>query len=244
MKKTMLSLLITCCSIGYAFAQQSEGIVLYDQKINMHRRMSDEAMRAMSPEYRTNKMQLAIRGGESVYKTVVANDINEESTDAGGNTVRMVIRVPQNEIYRNFDQKKSVELRELAGQKFLIQDELRQTPWKFTGESKKLNGYDCMQATYTNAERKQNIVAWFTADIPAPAGPAGYGGLPGLILELDVNEGEILYMATNLNFKKLEGNDMKLPSGGKKVSETEFNKIRDDYMKEAGSSGGMRIIRN
>lgn len=244
MKKTILSFLIAVYSLGTTFAQQNEGIVLYDQKINMHRRLPDEAMKAMTPEYRTNKMQLAIRGGESLYKAVAVSDINEESTDAGGNTVRMMIRVPQNEIYRNFDQKKTVELRELAGQKFLIQGELSQLPWKFTGEARKVNGYDCMQATYANPERKQNVVAWFTDAIPAPAGPAGYGGLPGLILELDVNEGETIYTATNLNFKKLDNNDMKHPSGGKKVTEAEFNKIRDDYMKEMGGSGGMRIIRN
>jgi hypothetical protein len=117
MKKTILSFLIAVYSLGTTFAQQNEGIVLYDQKINMHRRLPDEAMKAMTPEFRTNKMQLAIRGGESLYKAVVVNDVNEEATDTGGNTMRMVIRVPQNEIYRNFDQKKTVELRELAGQK-------------------------------------------------------------------------------------------------------------------------------
>ncbi len=244
MKKTILSVLVFLGYLGNTIAQQNEGIVLYDQKVNMHRRLPDESMKAMVPEFRTNKMQLAIRGGESLFKPMVVNDVNEEATDAGGNTVRMVIRVPQNEIYRNFDQKKMVELRELAGQKFLIQDELRQTPWKFTGESKKVSGYDCLQATFTNPERKQTVVAWFTEAIPASAGPAGYGGLPGLILELDINEGETIYAATNLNFKKLDNSDMKLPSGGKKVSEAEFDKIRDDYMKEAGSGGGMRIIRN
>ena len=244
MKKTILSFLITLCYTGNANAQQNEGIVLYDQKINMHRRLPDESMKAMTPEFRTNKMQLAVRGGESLFKAVAVSDVNEEATDAGGNTVRMVMRVPQNEIYRNFDEKKIVELRELAGQKFLIQDELRQIPWKFTGESKKVNGYDCMQATYTNSERKQTVVAWFTEAIPVPTGPAGYGGLPGLILEVDINEGEMIYTAAKLDFKKLENNDMKLPSGGKKVTEPEFNKIRDDYMKEMGGSGGMRIIRN
>ncbi|MPR34954.1 GLPGLI family protein [Salmonirosea aquatica] len=244
MKKTMLGFLIALSYLGNAVAQQNEGIVGYDQKINMHRRLPDESMKAMVPEFRINKMQLAFRGGESLYKAVAVNDANEEATDAGGNTVRMVIRVPLSEVYRNFDQKKNVELRELAGQKFLIQDELRQIPWKLTGESKKINGYDCMQATYANPERKQSFVAWFADAIPVPSGPAGYGGLPGLILELDMNEGEMIYTAANLTFKKLEDGDLKVPSGGKKVTETEFNKIRDDYMKEAGGIGGVRIFRN
>ena len=242
MKQILVSLLTLLYFGASATAQSHEGIVHYDQKINMHRRLPDESMKAMVPEYRTNKMQLALRGAESLYKPVEANDADEEATDQNGNTMRMVIRVPQNEIYRNFDQKKNVELRELAGQKFLIQEELKQTPWKLTGESKKINGYDCMKATYTQPERNQPVVAWFAEAIPTPSGPAGYGGLPGLILELDVNDGEFIYTATKLDFKKLTNADLKVPSGGKKVTEAEFNKIRDDFMKERG--GGMRIIRN
>ncbi|GAB2785241.1 GLPGLI family protein [Rhabdobacter roseus] len=238
MKKYLAGLLLALCG-GTALAQNTEGIVLYDQKVNVHRRLPDEAMKAMVPEFRTNKMQLAVRGGESLFKSIESND---EPIEASGGA-RLVIRVPQNEIYRNFEQKKSVELRELAGQKFLIQDSLRQVPWKLTGESKKIHGYDCLKATYIQPERQQPIVAWFTDAIPCPSGPAVYGGLPGLILELDVNEGEMIYTATSLGLKKLTGSDLKVPSGGKKVSEAEFNKIRDEYMKEMGN-GGMRIIRN
>ncbi|WP_247237308.1 GLPGLI family protein [Telluribacter sp. SYSU D00476] len=239
MKKILLSLLIAVYSLGSTLAQTNEGIVLYDQKINMHRRLPDESMKAMMPEFHTDKMQLALRGAESLYKNVEVSDVDEEVTDQNGNAMRMVIRVPQNEIYRNFDQKKGVELRELAGQKFLIQDELKQTPWKLTGETKKINGYDCMKATYTQPERNQPVVAWFTEAIPVPSGPAGYGGLPGLILELDVNDSEIVYTATKLDFKKLSNTDLKVPAGGKKVTEAQFNKIRDDFMKERG--GMIRI---
>ncbi|HEV7347608.1 GLPGLI family protein [Telluribacter sp.] len=239
MKKKILGVLIALCYGWNATAQTNEGIVLYDEKINMHRHLPDESMKAVMPEFHTDKMQLAVRGVESLYKNVEVNDTDEETTDQNGNAMRMVRRVPQNEIYRNFEEKKGVELRELAGQKFLIRDELRQTPWKLTGETKKINGYDCMQATYTQPERNQPVVAWFTEAIPVPTGPAGYGGLPGLILELDVNDGERVYTATKLDFKKLTNADLRVPSGGKKTTEAGFNKIRDDFMKERG--GVMRI---
>ncbi len=246
MKKQLLLFLLAVSPFVTAIAQHNEGIVSYDQKINMHKRLQDESMKAMIPEFRTNKMQLSFRGSESLYKAA-EQPANEESdnSDGNGNTVRMVIRVPQNETYRNYDLQKNVEIRELAGQKFLVEDTLKRMPWKLTGETKKIQNYDCMKATMINKANNQPIVAWFTEAIPVPSGPAGFGGLPGLILEVDVNDGDMVYKTTKIDFKSLTGNDLKTPSGGKKITNAEFNKKRDEYMKEMGASGGgIRIIRN
>lgn len=244
MKKNTLLLIFALCPLLSALCQQNEGIVSYDQKINMHKRLQDESMKAMVPEFRTNKMQLNIRGSESLFKAAEQPNEEIENNDGNGTNVRMVIRVPQNETYRNYEAQKSVELRELAGQKFLIEDTLRRMPWKLTGETKKIQGYDCMKATMINKANNQPIVAWFTEAIPVPSGPAGFGGLPGLILEADVNEGDMVYMMSKIEFKKLAGSDLKTPSSGKKITDAEFTKKRDEFMKEMGGQGGFRIIRN
>ncbi|WP_207855766.1 hypothetical protein, partial [Pseudomonas sp. 79_C] len=60
----------------------------------------------------------------------------------------------------------------------------------------------------------------------------------------DVNEGDMIYSLTKAEFKKLEASDVKIPSGGKKITEAEFTKKRDEFMKEMGGQGGIRIIRN
>lgn len=245
MKKNTLLLIFALCPLLFVFGQQNEGVVSYDQKYNIHKRLQVESMKAMVPEFRTIKMQLNIRGSESLFKAAEQPNEESENSDANGNTVRMVFRAPQNETYRNYETQKSVELRELAGQKFLIEDTLRRMPWKLTGETKKVQGYDCMKATMTNKANNQPIVAWFTEAIPLPSGPAGFGGLPGLILEVDVNDSEILYTMSKIEFKKLTGNDLKTPSGGKKITDAEFTEKRDEFMKEMGGQGGnIRIIRN
>lgn len=63
--------------------------------------------------------------------------------------------------------------------------------WNITQETKKIGKYTCYKATlkdsYIAASGKRlnkEIVAWFTPQIPYPFGPLKYGGLPGLILEL------------------------------------------------------------
>lgn len=245
MKKKILTLLVGISTAIYGYGQQNEGVVFYDQKINMHKRMQDESMKAMMPEFRTNKMQLTIRASESLFKAADQQPNEEnESSDGNGATVRMVLRAPQNETYRNYETQRSIELRELAGQKFLIEDTLRRLPWKLTGDTKKIQGYDCLKATMINKATNQPIVAWFAEAIPVPSGPAGFGGLPGLILEVDVNDGDMIYNMTKIDFKKLGNADLKTPTGGKKITEAEFTKKRDEFMKEMGGQGGIRIIRN
>ncbi len=49
--------------------------------------------------------------------------------------------------------------------------------WKITEERDIILGYPVIKAIYKNVE------VWFTPDITLPFGPAGYGGLPGLILK-------------------------------------------------------------
>jgi len=40
-----------------------------------------------------------------------------------------------------------------------------------------------------DSTKGEKIVAWFTAAIPVSDGPEGYYGLPGMILELEINNG-------------------------------------------------------
>lgn len=65
------------------------------------------------------------------------------------------------------------------------------TKWKITGDSKEISGYKCFKATRDDLSldldrnnRKYSVVAWFCPELPFPFGPIKYGGLPGLILEL------------------------------------------------------------
>ncbi|MEZ4904127.1 MAG: GLPGLI family protein [Spirosomataceae bacterium] len=249
----IISIMAFCTLFFYQSQAQNntEGKIIFEQKINMHKRITDDAMKAMVPEFRTVEMQLNFRAGESLYLPVPKEEDDSEinSNDGNGAQIRMVIKTPKNEVYRNYYTQEKIELRELAGQTFLVIDTLKRTPWKLTGESKKVNGYDCMQATMTNPTNKQQTSVWFTEAIPAPHGPSLFGGLPGLVLEVNINEGETIFTAKKIEFKQLNKEDFRKPSGGKKVTEAEFTKQREAWMKEmgiqnGGSGGAIRIIRN
>jgi GLPGLI family protein len=99
-------------------------------------------------------------------------------------------------------------------------------------------------------ERKEvqdtsNIIAWFTTSIPVSAGPAEYQGqLPGLILEMDVNNGRYTFIAKSIS-EKADLAVIKEPTGKKRFTPEEFRKERDKMMEEMNrnNQGGQRVIR-
>lgn len=240
MKKLIFLILILTSAV--VFAQKNEGTVIYEVKVNLHKRLPPEnaEMKAMIPEFRTSKTQLFFNQNESFYKNIEEDE--EEETDNGGG-MRMKFMAPQNELYYNFSDKKKVEMREFMTKKFLIEGELKPNAWKLSDETKEIKGYTCKKATFVNEERKQSITVWYTEQIPVSAGPESFNSLMGLILQADINDGEIVTTVTNIDFKTLKKGDIKAPSEGKKTTPEEFKKMVDEQMKQMGG-GGMRIIRN
>jgi GLPGLI family protein len=92
--------------------------------------------------------------------------------------------------------------------------------------------------TMENGEMKRevisdtvNVIAWYTTDVPVPAGPAYTGQLPGLILELDVNNGQSITRAIEFS-PKVAANKIKEPKDGKKLTAAEFTKEREKLLEE------------
>ena len=74
------------------------------------------------------------------------------------------------------------------------------------------------------------VTAWFTPQIPVKNGPGEYAGLPGLILEMNVDRTTILCSKIVLNPK--EADKIEAPKTGKEVSRAEYNKIVKEKMDE------------
>lgn len=240
MKKTVL--LISCLWATLAFAQKNEGIITYEQKINMHRRMppEDEQMKAMVPEFQVHKVQLLFTPDQSLFKNVEEEEEDDAPASSG---VVIKMQLPDNVLYRNFKEARIVESREFLQKQYLITDSLKGQAWKLSGESKTILGYSCLKATTSDTTRKQEITAWFTDAISCPSGPEGFNLLPGMILEVNINDGETVYTALNIEKRALKPSEIKPPTDGKPISAADFKKKVDDFMKENGG-GRIRIIKN
>lgn len=90
---------------------------------------------------------------------------------------------PSDSIYKYYENSGSIG-------EYTLENE-RKAKWTLTQETKMIGGYLCLKATspHYNGEswsdnKKFEVTAWYTPKIPAPFGPNGHYGLPGLILEL------------------------------------------------------------
>jgi GLPGLI family protein len=87
-----------------------------------------------------------------------------------------------------------------------------------------------------------NVVAWFTTDIPVAVGPDFQGQLPGAILELEVNNGRMVYKAVEVS-PKVNVAKIKAPTKGKAVTQKEFRDESEKLLKEMqGNMGGNNRI--
>jgi GLPGLI family protein len=134
-------------------------------------------------------------------------------------------------ISRDFEKNSAYELQKMLGKNYIIEDTLRPLNWKILNEIKEVAGYICMKASTFDPIKKVNIIAWFCTDIPISAGPEQYFGLPGLILEINVDSDAVLLTATKVNLKK----DQTLPSfpkkpKGKKINFETYNNLITDYI--------------
>ena len=107
-----------------------------------------------------------------------------------------------------------------------------------TGDQKMVGDYLCQKATFSDST--ENIVVWFTPMIPVSTGPSDYFGLPGLILHVDINEGERLITAQGIDLKSLEEGDIIRPTEGKNISSEDFAELRDKKMEEMQQERGGR----
>ena len=91
------------------------------------------------------------------------------------------------------------------------------------------------------------VTAWFTPMIPVKNGPGEYAGLPGLILELNIDRTTMLCSKIVLNPK--EADKIEKPSTGKEVSREDYNKIvkekteemRENFRGSGGRRGNRRF---
>lgn len=248
---------------GIAMAQVKEGTIVYERKMNVHRRIKDEQMKAMIPEFRTDKQQLVFNDSITVYKAV-PDDTSPDPFAGGrgggfggpggggpggpggpgggpGGGQRMGPPPGmggQNKIlYINLNSQLITEQTELGDKTYLIKDTLQQQPWKLTDESKEVLKYTCKKATMTNAA-DQNIIAWYTEAIAIPAGPELFNGLPGLVLQLDINDGETVFTAQELS-QDTDKKVFKAPSKGKAISRAEYDEKMQELFKNRGGGRGM-----
>ena len=139
-------------------------------------------------------------------------------------------------VYYDFEKNRKLEQIEYMTRIFLVQSEIEAVAWKLGSEKKKILEYTCMGASVTLND--QEIVAWFSPEIPVSLGPSIFGGLPGLILAVERN-GETAYVATSAKLSPPAEESMVKPNTGTKVTQEEFEAIQEKKEKERKENPNM-----
>jgi GLPGLI family protein len=259
MKKILLSL--TVFSFLFADAQMKQGKVVYERVTQLNINANSEFAHLI-PKQRTDNFELLFGNNQSIWQVIPNADGDNNTIVSGpGFITRMA---GNNDVtYYNFEQAKRIDQREMFEREFLVEDSISKLKWKLSDEKKTILNYTATKAvaerigtrsvmSMENGEMKRQqladtsyITAWFTSEIPVPAGPPEYQGqLPGLILELNINNGRTIFKAVEVS-PKVNLASIKEPKGGKKMTADEYNKERDKLMDEMrrNNPGGNRTIR-
>jgi GLPGLI family protein len=251
MKKTYLLICMLCIS-SVLFAQK-KGTIVYKETTKMDIKVdgiSDE-MLAMLPKERTLQYQLLFTESKAFIKTM--NDPTKNQNidhQAEGNRIVIKTDEPDNKTYFDLTNQKCFDQKEFMGKVFLIESDLKTQSWKISGEQKEILGYACFEAILNNPDDPKNKVsAWFCPALPGGIGPLALGNLPGIILEININDGATKITAQKIELDMLDEKEMVKPSQGKKVSKKEFNEIveakRKEMQEQYGGEGNVIIkIRN
>ncbi|NOQ70593.1 MAG: GLPGLI family protein [Crocinitomix sp.] len=244
-------ILINLLFTGLAFAQ-NHGEVKYTTKINLHAELPDdensEMIKQMIPEFQKMNNVLLFTDSESFYTNESDENANETIEEQDGNVqIKIEMDAPEEKIYTDIANGIIVEQRDLMGKMFLIRDTLEPADWRVTDEQQIHSGLVCQKAELITEE--DTITAWFTSEIPVSTGPAGFAGLPGLIVHISMNNGNFQITATDIDKREIGKKEIKAPTKGKTITAADFEALERKKMQEmqeqyGGGEGGVIMITN
>ncbi len=218
------------------FAQQLEGEITYERVYHwtkIYSRLS----------YLSNEEKDRIKqtwGNDDEYKQKMTLFFNEkqsyysypkvEENESGWSWTKSDYK-----IYRNFEKEKRTDIIDMLGKTYIVEDSLKAPSWKVMNKIKEVAGRMCMMAVTEDTVKGQKITAWFANDLAVSGGPELYSGLPGMILELEINDGEIVVSATEIKMKPVAEEDISLPKKmkGRKIDNKQYQELIAGHIRDS-----------
>lgn len=223
MKKLCFFYIITILINFYTYSQNNQGKIIYGKQIIADLKNSNLSNDASIYETGETGLEyeLKFNNQETTFNIIESLDSDANS----GFSFSKSMGGGKGIYYANLNTNDYLRQLEAFGEEFLLTEFLRDVKWTITKDTMIIGNMLCYKATsIKTVVRTKNtyvkpITAWFTLEIPLSYGPIGYNGLPGLILDLII-ENEVRYYA-----KKIELNQLQViiePIKGKKMTEKEF----------------------
>lgn len=234
MKQLLLSSLILL--LAFTIHAQIEGTIKYVQvtQLDFEAPEGMEEMFKNMPKEQTNEKVLIFSGKQSIYQNPddkIGNDDNVVNLESEGMSMTFDFQQPDEKLYMDLDARKTLDQKDFMGKQFLVEGSPRKIDWKLGKGKKKIAGHICIEATTMESDTIP-VTAWFSPKIKSSIGPDGYGGLPGMILQIDKSNGDHLITATEVNLNKPNMDLISAPTKGKKISQEKYEQVVAEKLAE------------
>lgn len=229
-----MKLILSICTLFFILPlaqSQSTGKISYEDILDMHHSLppEKEELKHMIPQYSTSKWELTFTDNESIYHPFKETELTGANANQSGYYMRFGRE--NRSVYKNLSKDKLTDSRDFMQKQFLIKGFVTTRQWKIGKKQKQILGYNCMEAS-CKIDSATMVTAWFSPQLPISNGPVDFQGLPGMILQISINDGERTITATEVKLKDVDTSVIIEPTKGKEVTSDEFEKIREEKMKE------------
>ena len=224
----------------FVFSQNKQGEIRYKEITKFE--VPEEYKQYMTgmPDSLIKETILLFNETESIYKNFENLDA---AVDPEGGQWWMMWFNKDVQTYKNFKDSIRIEKQDFMDKVFLIKEKLIDTTkWKIKPSTDAVLGYQCMKAT--TVRDSIEVTVWFTTQIPISNGPSMSGGLPGMILKVEVpfssgrrGNGMMTIIADKVTFREIGPKEIEQPKKGKEVTREEYTAIVTEKMKEMRQSG-------
>jgi len=253
----VFAMLLLVCNV---YGQDFQGVAIYRTKRNVDLKLDstqmnsdlEKQMKEMLKKKFQKTFKLSFNKEASVYK----EDESLARPQVGSSVMQIqVVGVGDGGdiLYKNTKHNIFTDQKDVLGKIFLVKDTLKSHDWKLEPETKHIGEYTCYKATFTQeieivshtsfnaastnekkSTKKQHktrtVTAWYKPQIPVNNGPANYYGLPGLILEVNTGQQQIVCSKIVLNPK--DRIVIKEPTKGKEINQADYDEIMKKKRKE------------
>jgi len=253
-------------------AQNFQGIATYKTKRNVDLKLDSTSMNSdlqkQMQEMLKKRFQKTFKLFFDKEASVYKEDESLSPPQVGSSAIQIQVVGTgggSDILYKNTKHNTFTDQKDVLGKIFLVKDTLKSHNWKLEPSTKYIGEYKCYKATFTREvevvshanfsgaskskeettkqqQETQTVTAWYTPQIPVNNGPADYYGLPGLILEVNTGQQQIVCSKIILNPK--EKVTIKEPTKGKEINQADYDKImkkkRKEIMERYVPSGGRK----
>lgn len=242
MKKIQTTFFGLCIAV-LAFGQDSEPAIAKVHYIFTHVNDTTQPDKHLRDEVVTYLGEFS--SFYSSYSDVRAREATQKQLEDPAFDGKLVVTrntssIKDNYLINDSDQS-MVTITRVATDQFLLEDSYPEQDWSITEDTKTIGGYEVQKAECTFKGR--NYTAWFSPELPFPAGPWKLRGLPGLILEAYDSKQEVKFEYSGFDIIKENPFTIEVPEKALKSKPQEVAKLEEAfkanpnaYMQSKGAS--------